>query len=71
MAKFVPASRGGALPSMEGATLIIADVSLGNVGQLAADLIVTTLGMEVVAYLDDAAVLPVAGNEVYYPSSAQ
>jgi len=29
-AKFVPASKGGTLPSMEGATLVIADVSLGT-----------------------------------------
>jgi len=49
--------------STAGATILIADVSLGNVGQLAADLIVTTLQLERVGFFDDDAVLAVVGAE--------
>ena len=42
-----------------------AAVSVGNVGQLAADLIVSTLEMTSVGYIYDESILPVVGNNPY------
>lgn len=42
-------------------------VSIGNVGQLTADLLVSSLGSEKVGYLDDPYVLPCVGNDAYGP----
>jgi len=44
-----------------GSTLVVADVSRGNVGQLAADLLITTLRMRRVGYFNDPDVLPAIG----------
>lgn len=49
------------VPNFKGTTLLIADVSRGNVGQLAADLLVTTLQMQRVGYFNDPDVLPAVG----------
>ncbi|KAK4258704.1 hypothetical protein QN277_005125 [Acacia crassicarpa] len=48
-------------------TLILPALSIGNVGQLAADLLVSSLGSERVGYLDDPHVLPCVGNAAYGP----
>mmetsp|Transcript_70671 Transcript_70671/g.103573 ORF Transcript_70671/g.103573 Transcript_70671/m.103573 type:complete len:263 (+) Transcript_70671:64-852(+) len=50
-------------PVFKGATLVVADVSRGNVGQLAADLLITTMQMTRVGYFDDPDVLPAVGME--------
>lgn len=42
-------------------------LSIGNVGQLAADLLVSSMGTERVGYLDDPYVLPCVGNDAYGP----
>lgn len=42
-------------------------VSIGNVGQLTADLLVSSMGSEKVGYLDDPYVLPCVGNDAYGP----
>lgn len=42
-------------------------LSIGNVGQLAADLLVSSMGTERVGYLDDPHVLPCVGNDAYGP----
>ena len=54
-------------PVFKGATLVVADVSRGNVGQLAADLLVTTLQMRRVGYFDDPDVLPAVGEQLHAP----
>ncbi|XP_005110885.1 proteasome assembly chaperone 2 [Aplysia californica] len=46
-------------------TLILPTVSVGNVGQLAADLIISTLWMERVGYIHHPSLLPVAGNNPF------
>lgn len=51
-----------------GATLVVADVSRGNVGQLAADLLITTLQMRRVGYFNDADVLPAVGVRAFLPN---
>lgn len=51
----------------KGATLLVADVSRGNVGQLAVDLLVATLQMQCVGYFEDPDVLPAVGAS-YFPS---
>ena len=40
-------------------------VSVGNVGQLAADLIISTLCLERVGYLYDDSIVPVIGNDPF------
>lgn len=40
-------------------------MSVGNVGQLAVDLIVATLRMQRVGWISDPAVLPVVGNDAF------
>ncbi len=40
-------------------------VSIGNVGQLAADLVISTLSMAKVGYLYDDSLLPVVGNDPF------
>ena len=60
---FLPADRAGPRPAFAGATLVVGDVSRGNVGQLAADLLITTVKMERVGYFDDPDVLPAVGMD--------
>ncbi|KAI8554375.1 hypothetical protein RHMOL_Rhmol05G0093900 [Rhododendron molle] len=52
----------------ECSTLILPGVSIGNVGQLAVDLLVSSTGAERIGYLDDPNVLPCVGNDAYLPS---
>jgi len=42
-------------------------LSIGNVGQLVADLLISSMGSERVGYLDDPNVLPCVGNDAYAP----
>lgn len=56
-----------ASPMFKGATLVVADVSRGNVGQLAADLLITTLQMKRVGYFEDPDVLPAVGVRSAHP----
>lgn len=46
-------------------TLIIASNCVGNVGQLSADLLISTLWLNKVAYLHTDLLLPVVGNDPY------
>ncbi|CAN8258831.1 unnamed protein product [Cochlearia groenlandica] len=48
-------------------TLILPALSIGNVGQLALDLLVSSSGAERVGYLDDPYLLPCVGNDAYGP----
>ena len=43
-------------------------LSIGNVGQLAVDLLVSSTRAETVGYLDDPFVLPCVGNDAYCPN---
>ncbi|CAJ1933411.1 unnamed protein product [Sphenostylis stenocarpa] len=48
-------------------TLILPALSIGNVGQLVADLLISSMSSERVGYLDDPNVLPCVGNDAYGP----
>ncbi|XP_047967770.1 proteasome assembly chaperone 2 [Salvia hispanica] len=54
--------------SPKSSTLILPALSIGNVGQLAVDLLISSLKAEKVACLDDPNVLPCVGNDAYSPS---
>lgn len=43
-------------------------LSIGNVGQLATDLLISSLRAERIGYFDDPNVLPCVGNNAYSPS---
>ncbi|KAI3448070.1 hypothetical protein Pfo_004735 [Paulownia fortunei] len=49
-------------------TLILPSLSIGNVGQLAVDLLISSLKADKIGYLDDPNVLPCVGNDAYSPS---
>ncbi|EPS58959.1 hypothetical protein M569_15853 [Genlisea aurea] len=49
------------------ATSIMPALSIGNVGQLAVDLLISSLKSEKLGYLDDPYVLPCVGNDAYSP----
>ncbi|KAI4298397.1 hypothetical protein L6164_031963 [Bauhinia variegata] len=51
----------------ECSTLILPALSIGNVGQLAVDLLVSSTRAERVGYLDDPYILPCVGNDAYGP----
>uniref|UniRef100_A0AAY4EB55 Proteasome assembly chaperone 2 n=1 Tax=Denticeps clupeoides TaxID=299321 RepID=A0AAY4EB55_9TELE len=55
-------------PCFRGYTLVLPAVSVGNVGQLAADLIVSTLGMPRVGHFHTDCLVPMAGNNPYATS---
>ncbi|WCJ33826.1 Proteasome assembly chaperone 2 [Euphorbia peplus] len=48
-------------------TLILPALSIGNVGQLGVDLLVSSTKAERIGYLDDPYVLPSVGNDAYGP----
>ncbi|KAJ7991989.1 hypothetical protein DPEC_G00289560 [Dallia pectoralis] len=52
-------------PSFKDFTFIMPAVSVGNVGQLAVDLVVSTLNMCRVGYLHTDCLIPMAGNNPY------
>ncbi|XP_033126060.1 proteasome assembly chaperone 2-like [Anneissia japonica] len=49
-------------------TLICPCISVGNVGQLATDLLISTLKMQQVGYLYDSSMLPMCGNDPFSTS---
>ncbi|KAK3195601.1 hypothetical protein Dsin_026911 [Dipteronia sinensis] len=51
----------------ESQNLVLPALSIGNVGQLAVDLLVSSTRAETVGYLDDPFVLPCVGNDAYCP----
>ncbi|XP_048451903.1 proteasome assembly chaperone 2 [Rhincodon typus] len=62
-AVFVPSGNGSV--SLKGYTLIMPVVSVGNVGQLTMDLIISTLTLPRVGYIHSDCLLPVVGNNPY------
>ncbi|XP_020395833.1 proteasome assembly chaperone 2-like [Zea mays] len=44
-------------------------LSIGNVGQLAVDLLISSSRARWVAYLDESSVLPCAGNDAFGPDA--
>lgn len=50
-------------------TLLMPALSIGNVGQLAVDLLVSSSSARRVAYLDEPSVLPCAGNDAFGPDA--
>ncbi|KAL6502522.1 hypothetical protein OROHE_024527 [Orobanche hederae] len=48
-------------------TLVLPALSIGNVGQLAVDLLISSLKADKIGYLDDPNVLPCVGNDAYSP----
>ncbi|KAM7250179.1 hypothetical protein ACFE04_022062 [Oxalis oulophora] len=57
----------GKVSHPECSTLLLPALSIGNVGQLAVDLLISSLKSEKIGYLDDPSVLPCIGNDAYGP----
>ncbi|XWS67508.1 hypothetical protein CRYUN_Cryun04dG0012500 [Craigia yunnanensis] len=57
----------GKQPLEECSTLLLPALSIGNVGQLAVDLLVSSMKAERIGYIDDPFVLPCVGNDAYGP----
>eukprot|EP00268_Persea_americana_P005068 TRINITY_DN1169_c0_g2_i1.p1 TRINITY_DN1169_c0_g2~~TRINITY_DN1169_c0_g2_i1.p1 ORF type:complete len:281 (+),score=72.81 TRINITY_DN1169_c0_g2_i1:352-1194(+) len=57
----------GKSPNTQCSTLILPALSIGNVGQLAVDLLISTTGAERIGCFDDPCVLPCVGNDAYVP----
>lgn len=62
---------GDVVPSFKGFTLIMPAVSVGNVGQLAVDLIISTLNMARVGHFHTDCLIPMAGNNPYASSAEE
>ncbi|KAK1173575.1 proteasome assembly chaperone 2 [Huso huso] len=62
---FVPVS---SAPTFKDFTLIMPAISVGNVGQLAVDLIISTLNLNTVGYIHTASLIPMVGNNPYATS---
>jgi len=62
MTFYIPIERSA---SWRGYTFIAPTVSVGNVGQLTVDLLVSTLNMKKVGLINDPALTPVIGNDPY------
>ncbi|XP_016405552.1 proteasome assembly chaperone 2-like [Sinocyclocheilus rhinocerous] len=60
---------GDGVPSFKGFTLIMPAVSAGNVGQLAVDLLISTLNMPRVGYFHTDCLTAMAGNSPYSASA--
>ncbi|XP_023375233.1 proteasome assembly chaperone 2 isoform X2 [Otolemur garnettii] len=60
---FVPC--GDSVPDLTGFTLLMPAVSVGNVGQLAIDLIISTLNMPKIGYFYTDCLIPMVGNNPY------
>ncbi|CAK7311257.1 Proteasome assembly chaperone 2 [Vulpes lagopus] len=60
---FVPC--GDSVPDLAGHTLLMPAVSVGNVGQLAIDLIISTLNMRKIGYFYTDCLVPMVGNNPY------
>ncbi|XP_036085722.1 proteasome assembly chaperone 2 isoform X2 [Rousettus aegyptiacus] len=63
---FVPC--GESVPDLAGFTLLMPAVSVGNVGQLAIDLIISTLNMCKIGYFYTDCLVPMVGNNPYATS---
>ncbi|XP_036923517.1 proteasome assembly chaperone 2 isoform X2 [Sturnira hondurensis] len=63
---FVPC--GESVFNLEGFTLLMPAVSVGNVGQLAIDLIISTLNMSKIGYFYTDCLVPMVGNNPYATS---
>ncbi|XP_072324521.1 proteasome assembly chaperone 2 [Scyliorhinus torazame] len=64
---FIPS--GNCCVNLKGYTLIMPVVSVGNVGQLTVDLIISTLTLPRVGYIHSDCLLPVVGNNPYATTS--
>ncbi|EDO37041.1 predicted protein [Nematostella vectensis] len=64
---FVPCAENVNDLDFSGFTLILPAVSIGNVGQLATDLTISSLSSSrhLIGYLHDASILPVVGNDAF------
>lgn len=51
-----------AVPEFKGSTLVLPSISIGNVPQLAIDLLITTLTVPLVGYLTSPYLVPCAGT---------
>ncbi|XP_068188953.1 proteasome assembly chaperone 2 isoform X3 [Antennarius striatus] len=60
---FIPSQNSS--PSFKDFTLVLPAVAVGNVGQLAVDLMVSTLNMSRVGYMHTDCLVPMAGNNPY------
>nr|XP_057903337.1 proteasome assembly chaperone 2 [Doryrhamphus excisus] len=56
------------MPIFKDVTLVMPAVAVGNVGQLAVDLIISTLNLRRVGYLHTDCLIPMAGNNPYATS---
>ncbi|XP_060100022.1 proteasome assembly chaperone 2 isoform X2 [Heteronotia binoei] len=56
---------GSARPEFQGFTLLMPAVSVGNVGQLTVDLVISTLGMTKFGYFYTDCLVPMVGNNPY------
>ncbi|CAI5779773.1 Proteasome assembly chaperone 2 [Podarcis lilfordi] len=56
---------GSACPDFKGFMLLMPAVSVGNVGQLAVDLVISTVGMSKVGYFYTDCLVPMVGNNPY------
>uniref|UniRef100_A0A8C6DBE6 Proteasome assembly chaperone 2 n=1 Tax=Moschus moschiferus TaxID=68415 RepID=A0A8C6DBE6_MOSMO len=56
---------GHSVPDLAGCTLLMPAVSVGNVGQLAIDLIISTLNMHKIGYFYTDCLVPMVGNNPY------
>jgi len=63
-------SADGKEKDFDGYTLIYPSVSVGNVGQLAVDMVISTLWMERIGYIYHDSILPLVGNDPFaHPES--
>jgi proteasome assembly chaperone 2 len=59
---FYPSPPSAPVPELKASTLIFPSVSIGNVPQLAIDLLITTLKIPLVGYLPSPYLVPCAGT---------
>ena len=59
---FYPTPSSASVPEFKGSTLIIPSVSIGNVPQLAVDLLIATLKVPLVGYMSSPYLVPCAGT---------
>ncbi|KAL2927545.1 Proteasome assembly chaperone 2 [Bienertia sinuspersici] len=57
----------GKKPHTDCSTLVLPALSIGNVGQLAVDLLISSKRAERIGYLDDPYILPCIGNDAFGP----
>ncbi|WOL15412.1 proteasome assembly chaperone 2 [Canna indica] len=57
----------GKVLSADCPTLLLPGLSIGNVGQLAVDLLISSIGADRVGFLDEPSLLPCVGNDAYGP----